>query len=192
MNKLLIVVDMQNDFIEGPLRTDESIRVVPKVVEKIQSWDGDIIATYDTHAEDYLFTNEGKHLPIPHCIEGKVGHDLNPYVQEALYEYKEKNPGNKVWYRHKFSFGDYLLPEMVESLYRDHHGDEVDLESIKPEHIEIIGVCTDICVISNALILKAAFPETRIVVDRACTAGSSLEMRRKAFDVMENCHIDLI
>lgn len=171
--KTLIVVDAQNDFIEGVLGSREAVNIVPKIVDKISKWDGDIILTQDTHAEDYNLTYEGKHIP-QHCIENTAGHKLNAYIEEAAWKRAEGNSECNVRMRTKFALGDYYLPDILD----DH-----------PECIEIVGLCTDICVMYTALILKAYYPETDIVVDSHCCAGSSHEMHRKALEVMKSCLI---
>lgn len=176
MKKVLIVIDMQNDFIDGPLGSDAARKIVPKVIEKIESWDGELILTKDSHAEDYLYSNEGKHLPIPHCIEGTAGYKINPYVKEAAWKFADNNRDLRMRFRHKFTFGDYEMPNIIEE---------------KPERIEIIGLDTDVCIISNALILKAKYPEADIVVDAACCAGTTKELHEAALKVMKSCQIEI-
>ena len=145
--KVLVVVDMQNDFIDGSLGTKEAAGIVPAVVDKIRHWDGIIIATRDTHPKNYLDTQEGRFLPVDHCIEGTEGWAI---VAAALEE-KSATIINKP------TFGSTMLAEML-------RGEEV-------EEIELIGLCTDICVVSNALLLKANMPEVPIAVDATCCAG---------------------
>ena len=140
MKQFLIVVDMQKDFVDGALGTAEAQAIVPAVAEKIRGFDGEIIVTYDTHEDDYMTTREGRFLPVPHCIRDTEGWQLDAAVAEALsdraYTVVEKP-----------TFGAVTLPEVVEQLA----GDE-DFT------VELIGLCTDICVVSNAMLLKAAFP----------------------------------
>ncbi len=173
MDKILIVVDMQNDFVDGALGTPEAQAIVPDVISKIQDFDGDIYATLDTHTADYMNTSEGKLLPVPHCIRETDGWALNKSVADALaakgYTAVEKP-----------SFGSLALPELIKDSY--------DVNNIE---IELIGICTDICVVSNALILKANFPETRISVDSGCCAGVTPELHNAALLTMKSCQIDV-
>lgn len=140
MKHFLIVVDMQKDFVDGALGTPEAQAIVPAVAEKIRSFSGEIFATLDTHGEDYLSTKEGQALPVPHCIKGTPGWELNPQVAAALEE-KGYTPVEKP------TFGSLVLPELL----RKSAGEE-------SFDLELIGLCTDICVVSNALLLKANFP----------------------------------
>lgn len=171
--KLLIVVDMQNDFIDGSLGTPEAVAIIPNVIEKINNWDGDIIATLDTHSDDYLDTNEGKSLPVEHCIENTYGHKINTRVQKALFESKDNTS-----YIQKRTFGSTALPEFI-------RGKDI-------EYIELVGLCTDICVVSNALLLKANYPEVNIAVDASCCAGVTPESHKAALLTMKMCQIDII
>lgn len=174
MKKLLIVVDMQNDFIDGSLGTKEAKEIVPKVVKKISKWDGDIIVTQDTHTDNYLQTNEGRYLPIEHCIEDTEGRRINKDVFFALCESDDPH----FCVLNKRTFGSTALPEVI-------RGEGYD-------YIELIGLCTDICVISNALILKANYPETTIAVDSSCCAGATVESHKAALLAMKMCQIDII
>ncbi len=171
MEKILIVVDMQKDFVDGSLGTPEAQAIVPNAVNKIKNFDGAIYVTYDTHGEDYMETSEGKKLPVPHCIEGTDGWELNCEIAKALDE-KEyiivKKP----------TFGSVDLPQII--------GDNHNTENME---IELIGLCTDICVISNALLLKANFPEITISVDKNCCAGVTPEKHNAALDVLTSCQI---
>lgn len=167
--KTLIVVDMQNDFIDGSLGTKEAIAIVPEVVKKIREWDGPIIATYDTHQHDYLHTQEGKFLPVEHCIENTHGWQLNTEVEAAL---DEKNAVRVK----KPTFGCVQLPEMVKDA----------------EEIQLVGLCTDICVVSNALLLKASMPEVPISVDATCCAGVTPASHDAALATMRMCQIQII
>lgn len=166
--KFLIVVDMQNDFITGSLGSKAAEEIVPKVVEKAKSFDGEVIFTRDTHSKDYMQTQEGKKLPIEHCIKGTTGRkicdELEPYVGKVV----DKN-----------TFGSLELPRIIES-----YGEPVDI-------IELCGLCTDICVISNAMILKAAFPEAIIKVDSSCCAGVSAESHNTALKSMKSVQIEI-
>lgn len=181
--KVLIVVDMQNDFIDGVLGTKEAQAIVPRVCDKIRNFDGLVIATKDSHGEDYLETQEGKNLPIPHCIVGTIGHDIN---RDILFAIREKHG----LMMEKHTFGTFKLSKWIGKMV-DLFSEEkmVDLFSEKIEAIELIGVCTDICVINNALILKAAFPEVPIYVDATCCAGVTPELHEAALKVMKSCQI---
>lgn len=171
MKKFLVVVDMQKDFVDGALGSKEAVAIVPNVVKKINEFDGEIFVTYDTHFENYMETNEGKNLPVPHCIKGTDGWKLNDEVAAALSgkEYTEVE---------KITFGSVKLPELV----RAAAGDEEFT-------VELIGLCTDICVASNALMLKANFPEMDMFVDSACCAGVTVESHKAALTTMKMCQI---
>ena len=174
MKKILIVVDMQNDFVDGALGTKEAAAIVPAVAQKIKDFAGDeIIVTYDTHFENYLNTLEGKNLPVPHCIEGTAGHELNPDVKNALARknYREVK---------KYTFGTFNI---VRELKERYPFDEMEFE--------LIGLCTDICVGSNALILRAGYPNAKISVDAACCAGVTPETHLAALRTMQCCQIDV-
>lgn len=171
MEKFLVVVDMQNDFINGALGTQQAQSIVDNVVNKINCFDGKIIATYDTHSADYLFTSEGKNLPVEHCIKGTYGFELNEKVENALR--------NKGYVRvEKSTFGCLELPKIISESAKN---DDIS--------IEFVGVCTDICVISNALIVKAAFPTAEISADSNCCAGVTPQLHQAAFDIMRSCQI---
>lgn len=174
MKRFLITVDMQNDFVDGALGTREAAEIVPRVAEKIVAFEGEIIATLDTHTEDYMNTREGKHLPVPHCIRGTEGWKLNKTVLQAL-EQKGYTALEKP------TFGCVRLPELIRERAA---GDEEIF-------IELIGLCTDICVISNALLLKAAFPETEIFVDARCCAGVTPDTHNAALTAMQCCQIGI-
>lgn len=180
MSKVLIVVDMQNDFVTGSLGTQEAQNIVSNVAEKVQQYlkdeDGVVIFTRDTHDRFYKETQEGKHLPIPHCVYGTNGWDIIPELDELAHE-----DGIIV---NKDTFGN------------DYWEDVFDIRtnnvSFPIESIELIGVCTDICVITNALILKTIYPETPIIVDASCCAGSTPENHAAALQVMKSCQIEVI
>lgn len=173
MRKILVVVDMQKDFVDGALGTKEAVSIVENVVNKIQEFDGEIIVTYDTHQDDYMETREGKYLPVPHCIENTDGWKLNDKVQSAL----DMKAFSTV---HKPTFGSVKLVEML------HGCDEKDTE------VTLIGLCTDICVVSNAILLKANYPETDIVVDASCCAGVTPESHQAALTTMKMCQIQVL
>lgn len=170
MRKLLIVVDMQNDFIDGALGTPEAAAIVDHVAEKIRSYSPEnIIATRDTHTVDYLKTQEGRLLPVVHCVAGTHGWELAPKIAEALGSAKIID---------KPTFGSTCLAELLLE-YRK----EEELE------IELVGLCTDICVVSNALLIKATQPETTIYVDTKCCAGVTPESHAAALATMRMCQV---
>ena len=177
--KILVVIDMQNDFIDGALGSPEAQAIVPNVIAKVkqyaESGDG-IIYTADTHGGDYLKTMEGRKLPVPHCIHGTEGWEIpkDIYVFDAPVIMKD-------------TFGSWELPHYVMNMA----GSSVE-EIEKLESIEVIGLCTDICVISNVMMLKAWFPNTKIVVDATCCAGVSIGSHENALRAMMMCHIDVI
>lgn len=174
MKKILVVVDMQKDFVDGALGTAEAVQIVGNVVKKINSFDGEIIVTYDTHFENYLNTSEGEKLPVEHCIKGTAGWNLDFEVQSAL-ENRKYRPVEKL------TFGSVELPAIVGEITK---GEEFS--------VELIGLCTDICVVSNALLLKANFPENRISVDSSCCAGVTPETHEAALTTMKMCQIDVL
>ncbi len=166
MKKTLIVIDMQNDFIDMALGTKEAVAIVPKVKEKIEAYvkNGDeIIFTRDTHLEDYLQTTEGKHLPVEHCIKGTEGWQ----IAEGIYV-----EGCKIIDKPNFGWPNWKEEHL--------------------EDVEIVGLCTDICVVSNALIMKAVFPDAHIKVDRNCCAGVTVESHEAALLTMQMCQIEII
>lgn len=166
MKKTLIVVDMQNDFIDMALGTKEAVSIVPKVKEKIQEYvkNGDeIIFTRDTHFDDYLQTTEGKNLPVEHCIKGTKGWE----IADGLYV-----EGCKIIDKSNFGWPNWKEEQL--------------------EAVEIIGLCTDICVVSNALIIKATFPDAYVKVDRNCCAGVTVETHEAALKTMEMCQIEMV
>lgn len=183
MKKILVVVDMQNDFITGPLGTPEAVSIVDKVVEKIRGEEWDYIyATLDTHFDNYLKTQEGSKLPIEHCILDTEGHKINETIASTI-----DRSGCKASAMVKNTFGSTRLI--------DHIGSNFINEKIfygKDIELTLVGVCTDICVISNALLLKAHYPEMRIVVDASCCAGSTPKLHKEALNVMRSCQIDII
>lgn len=174
MKKFLIVVDIQNDFVDGALGSEEAVKIIPNAARKIKDFDGEIFVTYDTHFENYSNTLEGKKLPVAHCIKGTTGWDLNPDIAKAL-------EGKKYKSIEKHTFGSAELPQILK-------------ESIGEETAEItlIGLCTDICVVSNALLIKAALTETEIYVDSACCAGVTPASHKAALDTMRSCQINIL
>ena len=173
MRKMLIVIDMQNDFIDGALGTKEAAAIVENVKNKIRSYpEEDVVATMDTHTDGYLNTQEGKYLPVPHCIRGTKGWELRADIAELL-------SGAKIY--EKPTFGSAALAADLKALS--------DREEIE---LELIGLCTDICVVSNALLLKASMPEVRISVDAACCAGVTPKSHEAALQTMRACQIQLL
>lgn len=181
MKKTLIVIDMQRDFIDGALGTKEAQAIVPNVKKKIEEYKArgdEIIFTRDTHTEDYLETNEGKHLPVPHCIHGTDGWQIHPEIDIPEYEHIDKP-----------NFG-WMFWTSTESPYANDEDDTYYFRDL--EDIEIVGLCTDICVVSNALILKASYPWLNITVDASCCAGVTTESHKAALLTMKMCQIDVI
>ena len=173
MKKFLVVVDMQKDFVDGALGTKEAVAIVPAVVKKINAFNGEIIVTYDTHGENYMETSEGKNLPVPHCIKGTDGWQLDKSIVSAL-ENKSYTAVEKP------TFGSVNLPEII--------NEKANGETFT---IELIGLCTDICVVSNALLLKANFPEAEICVDPECCAGVTPESHNASITTMKMCQIKI-
>lgn len=174
MRKVLVVVDMQKDFVDGALGSSEAVAIVDNVVSKINEFDGEIIVTYDTHQDNYMETREGKYLPVPHCIENTDGWELNHKVANAL--------GNKreITIIHKPTFGSTELVKLLS------YEDEKEVE------VTLVGLCTDICVVSNAMLLKANYPEMNIIVDANCCAGVTPESHNAALTTMKMCQIDIV
>ncbi|MDO4188234.1 MAG: cysteine hydrolase [Lachnospiraceae bacterium] len=169
MSDLLIVVDMQNDFIDGALGTKEAVAIVPNVKDKIEKFDGRVIFTRDTHYENYLDTQEGKNLPVKHCIKDTEGWQIRSEL-EALRKTEAID---------KVTFGSSELGPMLIKMNEE--------EAI--DSITVIGLCTDICVISNVMIAKAFLPEVPIIVDANCCAGVSVETHENALKAMEVCQV---
>ena len=173
MQDILIVVDMQNDFIDGALGTQEAVAIVPAVAEKIRAFEGRVLFTRDTHQANYMQTQEGQNLPVPHCIEGTPGWQIRPELQALLPEAQIID---------KPTFGSAALGHLLAKLNTE---DPIG-------GITLIGLCTDICVISNALLVKACLPEVPITVDAACCAGVTPESHRNALAAMKMCQINII
>lgn len=169
MKRTLIVVDMQKDFVYGPLGTEEARAIVPNIEKKIEKYHerGDkIIFTRDIHTSDYLNTHEGRYLPVQHCLESTDGISFVIPRTRNTKVYRKSNFGYTGWYS--------------------------ALMDAYPDEVEIVGVCTDICVISNALMLRSIFPEFDITVDASCCAGTTPEKHKAALEVMKSCHIDIL
>ena len=174
--KILIVVDMQNDFIDGSLGTKEAESIVEKVQAKIEQYKKEgqtVIFTRDTHKQDYLSSQEGKNLPIEHCIEFTDGWKISDKLDTSGCEILNK-----------YTFGHVGLPHYISNMTTDMLNNEFE--------IELVGLCTDICVISNALILKANFTETPITVDASCCAGVTPYKHKCALETMKSCQINII
>ena len=170
---ILIVVDMQNDFVSGALGTREAVDIVPRVAERVAAGADlgeTILFTRDTHEENYLETREGRALPVPHCIHGTEGWEIVPQLRKYMVGFAPVD---------KQTFGSTALAQMLSAI---NQGTPV-------EKITLIGLCTDICVISNALLLKAFLPETEIAVDAACCAGVTPESHKNALAAMKACQI---
>ena len=175
-DKLLIVVDMQNDFVSGVLGNDEAKAIVPNVVEKVKNWDGDLIFTADTHENDYLNTLEGKKLPIKHCIKDTNGWEIIP----ELKDYSKFTGHSTVIKKNTFGFSHWKV--FLSNPYGKYQYDEVHL----------IGLDLDICVITNALIIKTQYPDTEVFVDVSCCAGSTPAKYKAAIEVLKSCQINVI
>lgn len=169
--KVLIVIDMQNDFVYGPLGTPEAQAIVPNIIKKVEEYrsrDDAIIFTTDTHYDDYLETSEGQKLPVPHCIVGTSGYEIIPELNVELSTMEKIYPKSTFGYR--WNTGHWM----------------------RCYDVEIIGVCTDICVVTNALVLKTYHPDIEITVDASCCAGSTPEKHKAALEVMKSCQINVI
>ena len=171
MKKILIVVDMQNDFIDGALGTKEAVAIVPKVEEKIRNFDGEVFFTRDTHETYYLETQEGKNLPVKHCIRDTEGWQ----IRKELDALRKTEPIDKE------TFGSTDLAGELVTLNEDQGIGSITL----------VGLCTDICVISNAILLKAFLPEVPVIVDAACCAGVTPQSHRNALEAMKMCQIQI-
>lgn len=181
--RVLIVVDMQYDFIDGSLGSPEAQAIVPRVVEKIQEYknNGDlIITTQDTHYNNYLETFEGKNLPIKHCIANTDGWQLNDDIWEALHSYENK------YNILKTTFGSILLEYYLKNIIPESIKDQMTVT------IEIVGLCLDICVLCNAILLRTAFPNAHILLDAKCTAATSKTSFINAISVLKSCQIEVI
>ncbi|MBR3438254.1 MAG: cysteine hydrolase [Clostridia bacterium] len=174
MKNFLIAVDLQKDFVDGALGTKEAVSIIPAAAGKIRGFDGEIFVTLDTHGENYLNTAEGRKLPVIHCVKGSDGWQLNKDIASAL-------EGKKYMLVEKPTFGSTALPALIE--------EAADGENFT---VSLIGLCTDICVVSNALLIKANFPEMQISVDSACCAGVTPEKHNAALETMRSCQIDVI
>lgn len=170
--KVLLVIDMQNDFIDGTLGTKQALGIVDKVVNKVRSFDGKVLFTRDTHDKNYLNSEEGKHLPVVHCIENTYGWE----ICDKLLEFVKEEPFDKK------TFASVELEAYMRDLSKK--------ENI--ESITLVGLCTDICVISNALLMKANFFNIPIYVEEALCAGVTPDSHKRAIEAMKMCQIDII
>ena len=175
MSKYPVVVDMQNDFIDGSLGTPEAQAILPKVIEKIKNFKGAVVYTRDTHDEDYLETLEGKNLPVEHCIMGTEGWQLQKDIQELQI------CGHGLVFN-KETFGSTQMAGCLQGIDRMASIDEV----------EIVGLCTDICVLANAVIIRTAMPNCVVRVDASCCAGSTPEAHACALQAMKSLQIEVV
>lgn len=181
MNKILVVIDMQNDFIDGVLGTSEAKAIVEPVINKIKEYQKQnysIYFTKDTHDAQYKNTQEGKKLPVLHCIKGTQGFELEPKIN-ALYEEIKCHTAETILFE-KNTFGSEALGASIKKRYNE------------PIEIELIGLCTDICVITNAFVLKTILPEAVIKVDSSCCAGTTPLAHQTALCAMKQCQIEIL
>lgn len=170
MRKVIVVIDMQNDFIDGALGTKEAQAMLPYLVAKLErEKDALLIFTQDTHSKNYMETQEGRNLPVLHCIKPEKGWEIAPSLQPFV-----KKAAAVI---EKPAFGSLELPKAVAKL--------------QPDEVELVGLCTDICVISNAMILKTAFPELPVAVDASCCAGVTPASHDNALQAMKMCQVDI-
>ena len=173
MRKILVVVDMQNDFIDGALGTPEAVAIVENVKARIREYDkADVFVTMDTHFPEYLQTQEGRNLPVEHCIRGTDGWKIRSDIAELLTD---------AHVYEKPTFGSVALAK-----------DIAEIAAKEEIEIELLGLCTDICVVSNALLLKANMPEVKITVDHTCCAGVTPESHEAALMTMQMCQIGIV
>lgn len=170
--KILVVVDMQNDFIDGALGTPEAEAIVPAVVRRIEAFDGEVFFTRDTHSDQYLDSQEGRNLPVPHCVRGTEGWQLRQEIAALV----RREPIDKP------TFGSVELGQALAGLHA-----RTPIESVT-----LVGLCTDICVISNAFLIKAFLPEVPILVDAGCCAGVTPESHLRALEAMKVCQIQVV
>jgi len=175
MSNILVVVDMQNDFINGPLQTNEARDIIPSLVKRIREFDGYVIFTRDTHDADYMSSEEGRHLPVIHCQHGSDGWKLHPEIEKACQAVN----GTII---DKHTFGSQ---ELIEHLKKIDKTDPI-------KSVEFIGICTDICVISNVMLTKTFFPNIPISVRQECCAGVTPKSHQTALDAMKMCHINIL
>lgn len=169
---ILVVIDMQNDFIDQALGTKEAIAIVLNVIAKIRGFDGSILFTQDTHEENYMDTQEGKNLPVKHCIRGSEGWKIHERIAAFVSEPPIEKP----------TFGSEELGRRLAEMNAENEIGSITL----------VGLCTDICVISNAMVIKAFLPETPIIVDASCCAGVTPESHKRALEAMKVCQIEIV
>lgn len=191
--KAIVVIDMQNDFIDGVLGTPEAQAIVPVMVERLREFDSTenlILFTKDTHYENYLETQEGKNLPVPHCIEGTPGWSINKQISSYVdYESHFAGYSSRTIRKSRIlkpTFGSTELGELIRDL-TTHNGENYEIDEVI-----LMGVCTDICVISNAMLIKAYCPELKVTVDASCCAGVTPESHKNALAAMKMCQINVI
>lgn len=172
--KYLLVIDMQNDFVDGALGTPEACAIVDAVAARAREFDGEVVFTRDTHGEDYLATQEGRNLPVAHCVEGTPGWELAPAVEAVRAE-----RGARVF--NKPAFGSVELARWL--------AEQDAREGV--ESVELCGLCTDICVVSNALLVKAALPEVPLRVGKDLCAGVTPEAHEAALATMRSCQVEV-
>lgn len=183
MERILVVIDMQNDFIDGALGTREALQIVPCVIDKIKNYKeqgNPIYFTMDTHEENYLDTQEGRNLPVSHCIRNTNGWELHPQIR-ALSEELQGAVNQPIVFE-KGIFGSEVLAQTLRNSITD----------TSQVEIELVGLCTDICVLSNAILLKTYMPEVTIKVDAACCAGVTPNSHKNALEAMKMCQIQII
>ena len=173
MRKILLAIDMQKDFIDGALGTPEAVAIVDRVAEEIKKYpSGDVFATRDTHPENYLDTQEGRNLPVVHCVKGTAGWQLNEKIAAALSTAEIVD---------KPTFGSVVLAEKIKAMAEK-----------EPLEVTLVGLCTDICVVSNALLIKAFLPETPVKVLADCCAGVTPESHKAALQTMKMCQVEVV
>lgn len=196
--EFLVIIDMQNDFVSGSLGSEDAKAIVPKVAAFLGKFLEEhgkqgVIFTKDTHEKNYAETNEGRHLPVPHCIIGTPGWDIAPELGQLIFSYTKRHPEDRAdaMVVEKPTFGSVDLPEILigkgAALYT---GADSRLDGAGVV-IHLMGLCTDICVISNALLLKAHFPEASIILHKSCCAGVTRETHEAALAAMKMCQIEI-
>lgn len=197
--EFLVIVDMQNDFTSGSLGSEEARAIVPNVAAFLTKFleehgKSRVIFTKDTHEKNYLETSEGRHLPVEHCILGTDGWNIVPELGQIVFSYTKRHPEDQasVLVVEKPAFGSVELPEIMTEMgarFEDCAADDrLDGEGVV---IHLMGLCTDICVVSNALLLKAHFPEARVMLHRSCCAGTTKEAHEAALTVMKSCQLEI-
>lgn len=184
VDKILVIIDVQNDFVDGPLGSEEAQKIVPNIVNKMKNYEGTsnlVLFTKDTHFENYLNTQEGKLLPIPHCFINSQGWSIHSDISN---EFKK---GNYYRYSSNSIINSRILKEQFGSISLA----EI-LKELSPKQIEFCGLVTDICVVSNALLTKAFVPDIPVIVDASCCAGTTVEKHKAALETMKSCQIKVV